>query len=88
MKRKRDKLRNRRNTLFRKAYELGKSDDIDVAIIVFQKGRYFTYRSLDKESFPPPMSQIVSRVRRLGSSTADFSSIIGIRVQKIYFLAT
>ena len=49
-KRKNENLRRKRMTLFRKAHELGKSDGVEVAAFVFQNGRFFTYRSLEKES--------------------------------------
>lgn len=60
LKNEREKLRRRKKSLIKKAYELGKLFDIDVAVILHKNGRYFTYRSTDQESWPPSMKQIVS----------------------------
>jgi hypothetical protein len=49
-KNEREKLRRKKN-LFEKAYELGKLCGIDVAVILHKNSCYFTYRSIDKESF-------------------------------------
>jgi hypothetical protein len=57
-----EKLRRRRNSLFRKAYELGKLCNVDVVVILHKDGRYFTYRSMDKESWPPSIKEIVSTI--------------------------
>jgi hypothetical protein len=59
-----ENLRRRKKTLFKKVYELGKYDGVDVALIVHQNGRFFTYRSIDLESWPPSMKEIV-RLRHL-----------------------
>jgi hypothetical protein len=42
-----------------KVYELGKYDGVDVARILRHNGRLFTYRSIDHESWPPSMKEIV-----------------------------
>ena len=57
--RKGENLRRRKETLFKKVYEVGKYDGVDVALILRQNGRYFTYRSIDLESWPPSMKEIV-----------------------------
>jgi hypothetical protein len=54
-----ENLRRRKDTLFKKAYELGKYAGVDVALIIRQNGRFFTYRSIDHESWPPSMKEIV-----------------------------
>jgi hypothetical protein len=51
-----------RNTLLKKAYELGKVCNVDVAVILYKNGRYLTYRSTDKESWLPCIKQIVSSI--------------------------
>jgi hypothetical protein len=56
---KAENLRQRKETLFKKVYKLGKYDGVDVALILRQNGRYFTYRSIDLESWPPSMKEIV-----------------------------
>ena len=58
-KRRLENLGRRKKTLFKKAYELGEYDGIDVALIIRQNGRFFTYRSIDHESWPPSMKDIV-----------------------------
>jgi hypothetical protein len=55
---KREKARKRRKTLVKKAHELAKLYDVDVALIVHENGRYHTYRSV--ESWLPCIKQIVS----------------------------
>jgi hypothetical protein len=54
-----DNLGWRKKTLLRKVYELGKYYDVDVALIIRQNGQFTTYRSIDLESFPPSMKEIV-----------------------------
>ena len=58
-----ENLRRRKETLFKKVYELGEYDGIDVALIIRQNGRFFTYRSIDHESWPPSMKEIVRLCR-------------------------
>jgi hypothetical protein len=57
---KREQLRKGKKTLFKKAHRL-EVHEIDIAIIVHKNGRYYTYRSMDQEAWPPTMKQIVSR---------------------------
>jgi hypothetical protein len=61
LKNKREQLRRGKKTLFKKAHKLAKVYDIDIAIIMHKNGQYFTYRSMDQESWPPTMKQIVRR---------------------------
>jgi hypothetical protein len=58
-KRRTDNLGRRKKTLLKKVYELGKYYDVDVALIIRQNGQFITYRSIDLESFPPSMKEIV-----------------------------
>lgn len=44
-KRKDEEINRRRDALIKKAYELGESDSIEVALIICKHGRYTTYRS-------------------------------------------
>jgi hypothetical protein len=53
-----EKARKRKKTLVKKAHELAKLCDFDVALIIHKNGRYHTYRSI--ESWLPCMKQIVS----------------------------
>ena len=59
-KKRREALRRRKNTLFKKAYELGQLPDVEVAVIIRANGRYYTYRSTEQASWPPDIEQIVS----------------------------
>jgi hypothetical protein len=59
-KRRIENLGRRKKTVLKKVYELGEYDGIEVALIIRQNGRFFTYRSVDQESWPPSMKEIVS----------------------------
>jgi hypothetical protein len=60
-KRRSERLSRRKSTLINKAHELAEFCDVDVALIIRnrQTGRYFTYNSVDLESWPPSKEQIV-----------------------------
>jgi hypothetical protein len=60
-KRKNEGINRRKDTLIKKAYELGEFDGIDVALIICKHGRYTTYRSRDHVSWPPSIAEIVSK---------------------------
>ncbi|PVH70488.1 hypothetical protein DL98DRAFT_577851 [Cadophora sp. DSE1049] len=57
-KRKNEGINRRKDTLIKKAYELGEFDGIDVALIICKHGRYTTYRSKDYVSWPPSIAEI------------------------------
>jgi hypothetical protein len=61
-KRRSERLNRRKLTLINKAHELAEFCEVDVALIIRSRksGRYFTYNSLDLESWPPSKEQIVS----------------------------
>lgn len=59
-KRKNESINKRKDTLVKKAHELGKFDGIDVALIICKHGRYTTYRSRDHASWPPSMIEMVN----------------------------
>ena len=61
LKNKSEQLRRGKKTLVRQAHKLATVHNIDIAIIMHKNGQYCTYRSLDHESWPPTMKQIVSR---------------------------
>ncbi|KAH7363954.1 hypothetical protein BKA65DRAFT_490007 [Rhexocercosporidium sp. MPI-PUGE-AT-0058] len=44
-KRENENINRRKETLIKKAYELGEFDSIDVALIICKHGRYTTYSS-------------------------------------------
>ena len=58
-KRRSNNLGRRKKTLLKKAHELGKYDGVDVAVIIRQNSRFFTYRSVNPKSWPPSMKEIV-----------------------------
>jgi hypothetical protein len=60
-KRKNEGINRRKDTLIKKAYELGEFDSIDVALIICKHGRYITYRSRDYVSWPLSIAKIVSK---------------------------
>ena len=55
----------RKSTLIKKIYEYGELSGADVALIIYKNGRYSTYRSVDKPSFPPSMKEIVGALEAL-----------------------
>ena len=61
LKRKQENLRRRKKTLIKKGYEFGRDFDFEVALILSKQGCYFTFRSLDQDTWPPSMEQIVSQ---------------------------
>ncbi|PMD52990.1 uncharacterized protein K444DRAFT_478112, partial [Hyaloscypha bicolor E] len=57
-KKKNEGLNRRKDTLIKKAYELGEFDGIDIALIICKNGRYTTYRSRDHLSWPLSIAEI------------------------------
>lgn len=55
------RIKNRKKTLLRKANQLAKLGNLDVAVIVREVDRYHIYRSTDKDDWPPPIEQIVRK---------------------------
>ncbi|KAF7912281.1 uncharacterized protein EAF01_001302 [Botrytis porri] len=51
-------IRKRKATLIKKAHELGRLDGIDVAVFIFHRNQYFTYKSVDTISWPPSINDI------------------------------
>ena len=60
-KRLNERINRRKDTLIKKAYELGEFDGIDLALIICKHGRYTTYRSRDDVSWPLSRAEIVSK---------------------------
>jgi hypothetical protein len=58
-KREQEGINRRKKTLIKKAYELGEFEGIDVALIICKHGRYTTYRSTERKTWPPSMAEIV-----------------------------
>ena len=59
-KRENQIIDRRKETLIKKAFELGEFDGIDVALIICKHGRYTTFQSTDRTTWPPSMEEIVS----------------------------
>jgi len=57
-----ERINRRKDTLVKKAFELGEFDGIDVALIICKYSRYTTYRSSDYVSGQPSFAEIVSKV--------------------------
>ena len=60
-KRKREGTGRKAKTVIEKAHKLGKHPGVDVAVFICNRGRYSTYSSVDRESWPPTMAEIVSK---------------------------
>jgi hypothetical protein len=54
------KASGRKNTLIKKAYELGQVPGFEVALFVRRRGQITTFRSIDDESWWPLKAEIVS----------------------------
>lgn len=74
LRNKRAQLRRGKATLFEKAHMLAKVHNIDIALIMYENGRYHTYRSTDQESWPPTMEQIVRQTTGLNMGGLTTSS--------------
>ena len=79
LKNKREQLRRGKKTLVKRAHKLAMVHNIDIAIIMHKNRQYCTYRSLDHESWPPTMKQIVSR-----KSCVDVQYRVNVRKQASY----
>jgi len=49
----------RKHSLIKKADQLAQLCHADLALIICRNGRYYTYRSLDRDSWPPSIIDIV-----------------------------
>ncbi|KAH6661557.1 hypothetical protein B0J14DRAFT_571532 [Halenospora varia] len=58
VKRRSEGVRNKGDTLVKKAHCFGKEDGVQVAVIVFRRCRYHTYSSSSQESWPPSIEEI------------------------------
>ncbi|KAH8674833.1 hypothetical protein BGZ60DRAFT_429802 [Tricladium varicosporioides] len=60
-KRKNERINKRKDTLIKKAYELGEFDGVDVALVICKYGRYTIYRSRDHVSWPPSIAEMQNK---------------------------
>lgn len=58
-KAKSQQFTRRKLNLMKKADQLARLCQADVALIVRRNGRFYTYRSMDHQQWPPAMSEIV-----------------------------
>ncbi|PMD55289.1 uncharacterized protein K444DRAFT_538700 [Hyaloscypha bicolor E] len=58
--RKGENSRRRKRTLIKKAHEYGELSGADIAFFIYKSGHWFTYRSTNRQSFPPSWDEIVS----------------------------
>ncbi|KAH9215280.1 hypothetical protein DL95DRAFT_501201 [Leptodontidium sp. 2 PMI_412] len=61
-KRENEGINRRKDTLVKKAFELGEFDGIDVALIICKYGRYTTYKSRDYVSRQPSFAEMLSKI--------------------------
>ncbi|KFY83614.1 hypothetical protein V498_07930 [Pseudogymnoascus sp. VKM F-4517 (FW-2822)] len=59
-KRQSQNASRRRSTLTNKAYEYAELYGADVALVIYQKGRYYTYVSPGNPCFPPSKKEIIN----------------------------
>jgi len=58
-KAKTQQFTRRKPNLIKKADQLARLCQADVALIIRRNGRYYTYRSIDHDQWPPSLSEIV-----------------------------
>ncbi len=89
-KRENEGINRRKDTLVKKAFELGELDGIDVALIVCKYGQYTTYRSRGYVSWQPSFAEIVSGVAAYLRYTAMLIQLSKILIHslKTYYLKT
>ena len=63
-KSKSQRFTRRKACLMKKAHELAKICEADLALIIRKKNRYYTYCSMEEKQWPPTMAEIVG-VKRL-----------------------
>jgi hypothetical protein len=60
-KRRSERIRRKKLALVKDAYRLGEEGGIDVAVIVYQYGRYYLAICTKRSCWPPNLSEIVSK---------------------------
>jgi hypothetical protein len=58
-KRRTDNLGQKKKTLLKKAHKLRKYDGVNMAVIIRQNSKFFTYRSVNHKSWPPSIEEII-----------------------------
>jgi hypothetical protein len=57
-----ESLRRRIKSLLIKAHEIWDIYGVDIAMVLKNNSQYYTYRSIDKSTWPPTMAEIVGDV--------------------------
>ena len=65
-KRQNESLRRRIETLLIKAHEIWDIYGVDVAMVLKNNSQYYTYRSVDKSTWPLTMAEIVGGIYFIG----------------------
>ena len=80
----------RKSNLLKKADQLARLCNADLALIIRKNGRYYTYQSIDRESWPPPVKEIVCLCCSSEESTnlfrkwpIHYPSIFFLRISKV-----
>lgn len=55
----REQFRRRRNNLFKSATSISSTCDADIYVLVLRHGKYFTFKTTDRSSWPPCLEEIV-----------------------------
>ncbi len=81
-KAKTQQVTRRKPNLIKKADQLARLCQADVALIIRRNGRYYTYRSIDHDQWPPSLSEIVriDPIHRNGANIC-VESIVSITYQ-------
>ncbi|KAI9784311.1 MAG: hypothetical protein M1839_002372 [Geoglossum umbratile] len=76
--------RKRKLGVAKKAHLLGTLCNLDVALIIYnpENGQYDTYRSTDRESWPPPIEQILAHPTSQNKLPEDVERIISKRNER------
>jgi hypothetical protein len=64
-KRRNENIRRRIETLLIKAHELWDDYSVEVAMILKDNSQYYTFRSIDRPTWPPSIAEIVSNTHIL-----------------------
>ena len=59
VKAKNQQFTRRKSSLMKRTDQLVRLCNVDLALIIYKNGKYYTYRSTDHESWPPTITDIV-----------------------------
>jgi hypothetical protein len=61
----REQFRRRRYTFLKSASAISTDCQADVYVVIFRQGKYFTFKSTSRPSWPPSQEEIVNMSTRL-----------------------